>query len=88
MTTKNPDKSITITLAPDFAQALRHFRQEDPRHMSIVEQVRRALICYWIKQDTPEGYAATEMVLPGYEPGDEQFTIVREPTAGEVDDEQ
>ncbi len=81
------DKPITIRLGEGFNRALHHFQKTDRRHLPIVEQVRRALICYWIQQAEDMGETVA-MVLPGYEPGDENFTIVREPPKSGVEDEQ
>ncbi len=75
MSKEPTDKPITITLGADFNRALHHFKKTDRRHLSIVEQVRRALICYWIQQTEDMGETVA-MVLPGYEPGDENFRIV------------
>jgi len=57
-------RSITITLDEDFARALRHYKKTDLRHLSLVEQVRRALVCYWNAQQTGPATEALVLALP------------------------
>jgi hypothetical protein len=78
MPNKTATKSITIRLDPQFAEALRFYKTEDIRHLTIAEQVRRALICYWQAQHTFAGMQAVGTVLPGYEEGDAEFGFVEE----------
>ncbi len=81
----NPtDKSVTVKLGPEWRVALEYFKKHDPNHLTILEQIRRSLICYWVKKGIPDGIEALNFVMPGWEPGDEEFGIVIE---GGSDDE-
>lgn len=73
------DKPITIKLGPEWRAALEHFQKHgDVNHMPLPEQVRRALIFYWIRAGAPHGTDALNFVMPGWEEGDEEFGIVVE----------
>jgi len=56
-------KPITIKLDASFASALRAYCQLDPKHLSSAEQVRRALICYWVNSNNEAGARATNIVF-------------------------
>ena len=70
-------KPITVKLGPTYAEALRYFKKHELRHLSITEQIRRALICYWVQQGH-DGGVASGIAMPGFEPGDEEFGVVAE----------
>ena len=63
MPRKTTDKPITVKLDASFANALREYREQDPKHLSNAEQVRRALICYWVNSNNPAGARATNIVF-------------------------
>jgi hypothetical protein len=71
-------RSITIALGEDFARALRHYKKTDVRHLSLVEQVRRALICYWIAQQTGPATEALVLALPEFDGPDFSVAILPE----------
>jgi hypothetical protein len=82
---KKPTKSkgsLTVKLGPEYRKALEYYQANAPSHLSIVEQVRRGLIFYWMRQPLPHGITALDFVLPGFEPGDEEFGIVVEEEPG------
>ena len=73
------DNPITIRLGPEWRRALEFFQKNgDINHMPLSEQVRRALIFYWIRVGPPHGTDALNFVMPGWEEGDEEFKIVVE----------
>jgi len=83
MPDKHTDKPITVKLGPTYAEALRYFKKHELRHLSITEQIRRALICYWVQQGH-DGGVASGIAMPGFEPGDEEFGIVAEGDSDEA----
>jgi hypothetical protein len=79
MPIKTSGKPITVKLDPEWRAALEHFQKHgDPNHMALAEQVRRALIFHWIRAGVPHGTDALNIVMPGWEPGEEEFGIVVE----------
>ncbi len=56
-------KPISVRLDASFASALREYREHDSKHLSNAEQVRRALICYWVNSNNPAGARATNIVF-------------------------
>lgn len=77
-------KPITVRLSPEFRAALAYFRQHDPRHLTVAEQVRRGLLFYWMQQPIPTSVDTLNLVLPGFEPGDEEFGVVAEDNDGDA----
>jgi hypothetical protein len=69
---------ITIRLDADFASALRFYKKNDARHLSLVEQVRRALICYWTAQETAPATDALVLALPEFNGPDFSVSILPE----------
>jgi hypothetical protein len=66
------DDGITIHLDEKYARALRYYR--DKSKFAIVEQVRRALVCYYtLQKHDPEAWAACEIAMPS---GDEEAGLV------------
>ena len=76
MSKETSGKSITIKLDTSFANALREYHRLDPKHLSNAEQVRRALICYWVNSNNQAGARATNIVFA--EDEEEQVSIVPE----------
>jgi hypothetical protein len=74
-------KPITIKLDASFASALREYRQFSPLHLSISEQVRRALICYWTNSNNEAGARAVNIVFAD-DGEDAEATIVEEESKG------
>jgi hypothetical protein len=84
MPRKTSGKPITIKLDAAFRKALEYFQKHgDINHMPLTEQVRRALIFYWIRAGVPHGTDALNFVMPGWEPGDEEFGVVVEGQAND-----
>jgi hypothetical protein len=73
------DKPITIRLGPEWRRALEFFQKHgDVNHLSLSEQVRRALIFYWIRAGAPHGTDALILAMRDWEEGDEEFKIIVE----------
>ena len=56
-------KTITIKLDENFGKGLRHFKKKDPRHISLVGQVKMALLTYWAAQHGPDGIDSYNLAL-------------------------